>query len=93
MDSDSVRRDDIPQRTDVVSLPNHRTHKHTLFGKQEGMRAGCRYNFPLRSGMEALDKSGPKYDLWAEFYKGGISQLEAVLNMLDMILEASQPEK
>ena len=45
----AVRRDDIPQRTGVVSLPNYRTHKHTLFGKQEGMCAGCRYNFPFRN--------------------------------------------
>ena len=26
----AVRRADIPQRTDVASLPNYRTHKHTL---------------------------------------------------------------
>ena len=45
----AVRRLDIPQRTDVVSLPNYRTHKHTLFGKQEGICAGCRYNFPFRN--------------------------------------------
>ena len=45
----AVRRADIPQRTDVVSLPNYRTHKHTLFGKQEGICAGCRYNFPFRN--------------------------------------------
>lgn len=45
----AVRRDDIHQRTDVVSLPNYRTHKHTLFGRQEGICAGCRYNFPFRN--------------------------------------------
>ena len=44
-----VRPADIPQRTDVVSLPNYRNHKPTLFGKHEGIYAGCRYNFPLRN--------------------------------------------
>jgi len=45
----AVRRDDIPHRTDIVSLPNYRTHKHTLFGRQEGICAGCRHNFPFRN--------------------------------------------
>ena len=45
----AVRRDDIPQRTDVASLPNYRTHKHTLYGKQEGNCGGCRAHFPFRN--------------------------------------------
>ena len=45
----AVRRSDVPQRTDVVSLPNYRTHKHTLYGKQEGICAGCRIMFPFRN--------------------------------------------
>ncbi len=45
----AMRRDDIPQRTDVASLPNYRTHKHTLYGKQEGNCTGCRTHFPFRN--------------------------------------------
>ncbi len=42
-------RGDIPRRTDVEPIPNYRTHKHTLFGKQEGLCAGCRIQFPFRN--------------------------------------------
>ena len=31
-----THRTDIPIRTDLAKLPNYKTHKHTLFGKQEG---------------------------------------------------------
>ena len=43
----AVRRDDVPRRTDVGELPNYRTHKHTLYGRQEGICAGCRTLFPF----------------------------------------------
>ncbi len=42
-------RTDIPQRTDLGDLPNYRTHKHQLFGKQEGNCAGCRTLFLFRN--------------------------------------------
>ena len=42
-------RTDIPRRTDLGNLPNYRTHKHALFGKQEGHCAGCRIMFPFRN--------------------------------------------
>ena len=42
-------RDDVPRRTDLGALPNYRTHRHTLFGKQEGRCAGCRVAFPFRN--------------------------------------------
>ena len=45
----AIRRDDIPYRTDVVDLPSYRTHKHTLYGLQEGICAGCRVFFPFRN--------------------------------------------
>ena len=35
-----IRVNGVRQRTHVVLLPNYRSHKHTLFSKQEGMRAG-----------------------------------------------------
>ena len=42
-------RDDVPMRTDLGELPHYRTHKHTLFGKQEGHCAGCKHDFPFRN--------------------------------------------
>ena len=45
----AVRRDDVPRRTDVGELPNYRTHKHTLYGRQEGICVGCRTLFPFRN--------------------------------------------
>ena len=44
-----VRRSDIPKRTDLGKLPSYRTHKHQLFGKQEGRCGGCRESFPFRN--------------------------------------------
>ena len=44
-----THRTDIPMRTDLGDLPNYRTHKHTLFGKQEGVCAGCKVLFPFRN--------------------------------------------
>ena len=34
-----IHRTDIPKRGE--KLPNYRTHKHTLYGKQEGLCNGC----------------------------------------------------
>ena len=44
-----IRRSDIPSRTDLGKLPSYRTHKHQLFGKQEGRCGGCRESFPFRN--------------------------------------------
>ena len=38
-------RTDLPRRTDQGPIPHYRTHKHTLFGKQEGRCKGCRHEF------------------------------------------------
>ena len=46
---DINHRTDIPHRTDLGELPNYRTHKHTLYGKQEGICAGCLVMFPFRN--------------------------------------------
>ena len=40
---------DIPQRTDTGPLPSYRTHKRTLYGRQEGLCAGCKILFPFRN--------------------------------------------
>ncbi|MGV6839182.1 MAG: DNA methyltransferase [Planktomarina sp.] len=47
--NDLTHRDDYPRRTDVGELPNYRTHKHTLYGMQEGVCAGCQEHFPFRN--------------------------------------------
>jgi len=46
---DVDHRTDIPRRTDLGELPNYRTHKHTLYGKQEGICTGCLVLFPFRN--------------------------------------------
>ena len=42
-------RDDIPRRRDLEEEPDYRTHKHTLYGKQEGTCTGCKVWFPFRN--------------------------------------------
>ena len=64
---DIIPRLDIPQRTDVVSLPNYRTHKHTLYGRQEGICGGCRVMFPFRNFT--MDHKTPRA-------KGGTDHLD-----------------
>ena len=44
-----IARTDIPKRTDFGKLPNYRTHRHTLYGRQEGHCNGCRVHFPFRN--------------------------------------------
>ncbi len=44
---DVTHRTDIPKRSE--KLPKYDTHKHTLYGKQEGVCNGCRTHFPFRN--------------------------------------------
>ena len=37
-----------PVRTDLGDLPNYRTHRHRLYGEQEGVCVGCETHFPFR---------------------------------------------
>ena len=37
-----------PVRTDLADLPNYRTHRHRLYGEQEGVCVGCDTHFPFR---------------------------------------------
>ena len=37
-----------PVRTDLGDLPNYRTHRHRLYGEQEGVCVGCDTHFPFR---------------------------------------------
>lgn len=46
---DIHHRTDIPRRTDLGELPSYRTHKHMLYGKQEGVCVGCLVMFPFRN--------------------------------------------
>ena len=45
----AIYRDDTPKRTDMGLLPPYQTHKHTLFGMQEGICTGCKVLFPFRN--------------------------------------------
>ena len=40
--------DTLPSRTDLGKLPNYRTHRHRLYGEQEGVCVGCDTHFPFR---------------------------------------------
>ena len=44
----AIALDDPPKRTDLGGLPNYRTHRHRLYGEQEGVCAGCDVHFPFR---------------------------------------------
>ena len=44
----AIVRDDPPLRTDLGKLPNYRTHKHRLYGEQEGVCNGCEVHFPFK---------------------------------------------
>ena len=46
---DIHHRTDIPRRTDQGGLPNYKTHRHTLYGRQEGICGGCQVMFPFRN--------------------------------------------
>ncbi len=39
---------EVPRRTDFGKLPHYRTHKHYLYGKQEGNCKGCNMHFPFK---------------------------------------------
>lgn len=43
-----AHRTDIPKRTDLGKLPPYRSHRHALYGEQEGHCAGCHTHFELR---------------------------------------------
>ena len=44
-----IARDDYPSRTDMKDIPPARTHKHSLYGLQEGICGGCEIHFPFRN--------------------------------------------
>ena len=37
------------RRTDTGPLPPYPTHKHTLYGQQEGLCNGCGHHFPFQN--------------------------------------------
>ena len=39
---------DSPKRTDLDNIPGYRTHRHRLYGEQEGVCVGCDTHFPFR---------------------------------------------
>ncbi len=44
-----IRRTDIPRRTDVKTVTKYGTHKHELYGQQEGYCNGCKVHFPFKN--------------------------------------------
>ena len=44
---DITHHTDIPKRSE--KLPNYKTHKHVLFGEQEGLCKGCKTYFPFKN--------------------------------------------
>ncbi|MDE0239399.1 MAG: DNA methyltransferase [bacterium] len=44
----AITPDGPPRRTDMGDLPNYRTHRHRLYGEQEGVCVGCATHFPFR---------------------------------------------
>ena len=43
-----THRSDLPTRSDTAKLAPYTTHRHALFGKQEGRCGGCRMDFPFK---------------------------------------------
>ena len=41
-------RKDVPQRTDIDSPKDYRTHKYVIYGEQEGYCVGCMVHFEFR---------------------------------------------
>lgn len=62
-----IQRKDIPKRIDAGTLPHYHTHKHTLYGEQEGKCAGCQHWFPFQNFT--VDHKVPQS-------KGGTDHLE-----------------
>lgn len=44
----AINPDYPPSRTDTVEVKNYRTHKHELYGEQEGECNGCGTHFPFK---------------------------------------------
>ncbi len=59
--------DTLPKRTDLGDLPNYRTHRHRLYGEQEGVCVGCDTHFPFK--VMEVDHELPKS-------RGGTDHLE-----------------
>ena len=57
----------LPIRTDLGVLPNYRTHRHRLYGEQEGECVGCNTHFPFK--VMEVDHILPKS-------RGGTDHLE-----------------
>ena len=87
-----IHRTDIPKRTDMGKMLNYRTHKHHLYGIQEGICNGCKIHFPFKNltidHIIPLTKGGTHHrdNLqllcgWCNSMKGGGSQEEFVAKM------------
>ena len=72
--------DSLPKRTDLGELPNYRTHRHRLYGEQEGVCLGCDTHFPFK--VMEVDHILPKS-------RGGTDHFEN----LQLLMHALQQEQ
>ena len=87
-----IHRTDIPRRTDMGKIPSYRTHKHHLYGIQEGICNGCKIHFPFKNLTidhivpQAIGGTHHRDNLqllcgWCNSMKGGESQEEFIAKM------------
>ena len=67
MFEDIIIRHDIPLRTDTDKVPHYKTHRHTLYGQQNGICNGCLMHFLPRN--HTIDHIVPRS-------KGGTDHIE-----------------
>ena len=82
-------RTDIPSRTDHGPLPSYKTHRHTLYGRQEGVCGGCQVMFPFRNmtvdHVVPQSKSGSDHLDNLQLLCGACNSAKGVLSQEDFI--------
>ena len=79
----AINPDKFPKRTDTKSIPNYKKQGHILYGRQEGICAGCTLHFPY--GGMSIDHKHPQS-------KGGTDEMDN-LHMLCMRCNSSKGNK
>ena len=91
---DVHHRKDIPRRTDLGILPSFKTHKHTLYGRQEGACAGCKVSFPFRNmtmdHIVAQSKGGSDHIDNLQLLCGACNSMKGTLSQEEFIARLKQ---
>ena len=86
-----IARDDIPKRDDLGKLPNYRTHRHTLYGRQEGICNGCLVHFPFRNltvdHVVPQSKGGTDHESNLQLLCGACNSKKGNRNMEELIAD------